>query len=75
MTNDILLSEESFQVLKRMSADWSDERAAVAAIADAMHVHTPTVRACIKHLLHRHLVERRTVHAIRPFFEIRKVGR
>lgn len=75
MTDDILLTEESFQVLKRLPVAWYDEREAVAAIAESMHVHEQTVSASIEHLRRRHLVERRTRPTGERIVEIRKIGR
>jgi len=75
MVEDTLLTEETFQVLKRVTADWRDERTAIDGIASAMHVSPGKVRASLEHLRRRHLVERRIRQTLQPCIEIRKIGR
>jgi DNA-binding IscR family transcriptional regulator len=75
MVDDTLLTEESFQVLKRLPGEWGDELAVVAAIASALHLSPVKVSASISHLRRRRLVERRIGAPGAPLVEIRKIGR
>lgn len=75
MVDDILLTEETFQVLKRLPAEWWEYGAAVDGISSAMGISEAKVRGSIEHLRRRHLVERRARNTIHPTVEIRKIGR
>lgn len=75
MVDDTLLTEETYQVLRRVPATWWPEEAAVDGIANATHRSATSVRGSIAHLIRRRLVERRRRRTIAPYDEIRKVGR
>jgi predicted transcriptional regulator len=75
MVDEPLISEQSFQVLKRLPKEWWEYDAAVDGIANALHTSPAAVRGSIKHLVSRHLVERRIRQTLQPCVEIRKIGR
>lgn len=75
MTDDITLTKDTYEVLKRVPADWWNEDEVVLEISVALLQPRSRITKRLAHLLALHLVEKRRRQTIAPAIEIRRVGK
>jgi hypothetical protein len=75
MTDDITLTKDSYEVLKRVPVDWWDEVGVLEEIGVALKLRATVVKIRIQHLVRLRLVERRRRLTIDATPEIRRVGK
>jgi RIO-like serine/threonine protein kinase len=75
MTEDITLTKDTYEVLKRVPADWWNEDEVKLEIGVALGMPPSRVTKRLAHLLQLRLVEKRRRPTITPTMEIRRVGK
>jgi DNA-binding MarR family transcriptional regulator len=71
--NSVLLSPETYRVMRRVPATWWDEQQTVEEIAGTLGDAPTAIRRRIAHLVALGLVERRRRSTIAPTTELRRM--